>query len=82
MIDFDAKAAAWTPPPAVLDESDRRRVEEEAAAAVEARDVAADGSREAHSASVRGLQETLRTIREGGEARLKAEEEASAVGRL
>lgn len=82
LIDFDAQAAAWTPPPPTLDESDLRRAEQEADALVQrpgAAHPAGDDAREAHLARVAGLEETLATIVEGGEARLKAEREAAAV---
>lgn len=77
--------AAWTPPPATLDETDRRRVEEEAAAAVKSARAAGGGGgggeEEDHETRMEGLKETLKMIREGGAARLKAEKEAAAVSK-
>lgn len=80
LIDFDAQAAAWSPPPATLDENDLGRAEEEAVALVRRPGAAGgDDARETHLARVAGLEDTLATIVEGGEARLKAEREAAAV---
>lgn len=76
LIEVGRQAAEWTPPPATLNENDLRRVEEEAKAAVQRMRAEDD---EAHATHLQSLKATLKTIREGGAARLKAEKDAAAV---
>lgn len=76
LIELDRATTQWHPPPVELSTNDLERVEEEAKVVVKSMRKSDD---EAHAIRLQSLKDTLTTITEGGEARLKAEKDAAAV---
>lgn len=76
LANFRKQAAEKVSPPVVLNKDDLQRVESEARQLVEKSRVDKD---KAHATRLQSLKSTLATIREGGAARLKAEEDAAMV---
>ena len=76
LVRFHQQAGERICAPAKLNESDLQHAEEETRKAVEKLRA---NENEAHVAHLQSLKSTLATIREGGAARLKAEEDAAKV---
>lgn len=76
MGDFQKASEEWKPQPVELSEGDLARAEDEAQALFESRR-AQDATN--HKENVQRLKATLVTIRQGGAARIQAQNDAAAV---